>query len=456
MAISVDQIDAAGGIASSRKNAMDIARAFINREHDAAGPTNNAAPQDASSQQASESASQDSSSSDQASESDSQMNSQDAAHFREMTAAQALGSGKSGAKDCTAANDASKNSDLSKPLEDKNHNGIPDFIEKSLNPEQLKQLKDAIAAAQGAGGGAPQGAGGGGAPQGAGGAPDASSAQDAANAQDAQGANDANNAQDAQDAQDAPDAPDAKDSAGAKDASKNSDISKLLEDKNHNGIPDYIEKILSDILGPEKMKQLLDAMGASQSGGSGSGGGGGGGPKGVGGGGAPQGVGGGGTPQGAGGGGTPQGAGGNDAAGPVGNERATVDVDHDGKADVVVKGTGAKEYADQVVKEAAANPEVAQMLKDGAAKNASKMFEVNMTDTPGHAASSQIGQQGKGVMDAGSMNVDRNAWKTQSAQYNKEVFDHELTHAKGYAAHDASMAQEVARLSGTSDSVRDS
>ncbi len=361
----IEKIDGADSVVgSSRAKALQMAQDFINRAYDAAGAKNSGAdigsqpaPQQALAENeqinSDQALAEDSSmSADQASSGDNAMDAQDNQQFMDMIAAQALGAGKGGnqAGGASKADGNNAGDDLAKLLEDKNKNGMPDFIEKILSkllgPEQMKQLLDALKAAQGVGqgDGAPQGAGGspaaggaggGGAPQGADSAP---GAQDAAEAQDAQdsndasdvGAQDAANAHDLQGSEDAAEAQDAQgseDAANAQDAQGAEDDANPLGDKNHNGIPDFIEKILSQILGPEKMKELLDALKPAQGGGDHGGGAsqGVGGPQGGSGcgagggsGGVPQGTGGGtGGPQGTGGGGATQGTGG-DYGGPQG------------------------------------------------------------------------------------------------------------------------------------------
>jgi hypothetical protein len=266
---------------------------------------------------------------------------------------------------------------------------------------------------------------------------------------------------------------------GVSDPKDVGDSKNIMEDKNQNGIPDFIEKMLT----PEQLEQMLDmmrnqALGGGGGGGScGGGGGGGGGPQGVGGaqggggaqgpgggGGGAQGPGGGGGAQGPGGGGAAQGLGNSNAPGAAANSTATLDINGDGKADVQAKGQGAQEYLDTVVKDAAKNPEVARNIlaagEVSAKKGGSGMLEIDMTKNlqNGRAGEAVVGQKGPGVMDGSEMSIDPTRAQKQNQQYNKEVFVHELEHLQG-EKHDseasvAQMKEEVQRQAGTSDSVK--
>jgi len=246
---------------------------------------------------------------------------------------------------------------------------------------------------------------------------------------------------------------------GVSDPKDVGDSKNIMEDKNQNGIPDFIEKMLT----PEQLEQMLDMMRNQALGGGGGGGscggGGGGGPKGVGG-----AQGGGGGAQGPGGGYAAQGPGNSNAPGAAANSTATLDINGDGKADVQAKGQGAQEYLDTVVKDAAKNPEVARNIlaagEDSAKKGGSGMLEIDMTKNlqNGRAGEAVVGQKGPGVMDGSEMSIDPTRAQKQNQQYNKEVFVHELEHLQG-EKHDseanvAQMKEEVERQAGTSDSVK--
>jgi hypothetical protein len=259
---------------------------------------------------------------------------------------------------------------------------------------------------------------------------------------------------------------------GVTDPKDLGDSKNILEDKNQNGIPDFIEKMLT----PEQLEQMLDMMRNQALGGGGGGscgGGGGGGPQGVGGaqgggGGGAQGPGGGGGAQGPGGGGAQgpgggggaQGPGNSNAPGAAANSTATLDINGDGKADVQAKGQGAQEYLDTVVKDAAKNPEVARDILAAAKQDQNGMLEIDMTKNlqNGRAGETMVGQKGLGNMDGGKISIDPTRAQNQSQQYNKEVFVHELQHKKGYQhdteAHVAEMKDIVAQEAGTSDSVK--